>query len=274
MSVFVFLTKDSESYLETNIQTLKQLSKIVDGPVGVVYVENDSKDNTKSILQKQFHNTAEFGNRVRGIHLTLDGKSSIELCKLKSNCKSRVRRLAHLRQIALENALDFKFAKHIIIIDMDFVHIDIDVFKNEVWPKRHDADAVCGMSVRSDDITCPYDVGAIRPMNAIFPILTQSEPVRVKSAFSGFCIYSADSLRQKSAKYDLECNEIEHISLNKCLDNILVIPQFRVVYHANNSNTLYLIPLRFNLAPNRGMILYSIVLLLVILIICVVGIIS
>ena len=228
---FIFIVKDGEHYLERNISLLKRYGQ------DIYAVENNSVDDTKNILAR--------AGLKKVVHLDLDDKSSIELCKLKNedtNCTERVRRLAYIRQQGLDAVMNSGIQyDYVCMLDMDFVDYDdsrlMEMF--DYMENHTDVDGIFGMSVVHLGI--PYDLGAVRPIYKIPKIVFKSNRwVRVDSAFSGFGIYRCSSIKTKNARYDHQnIHDIEHVYFNKHFNHLIVDTHFNPLYEA--SDKMYVI---------------------------------
>jgi hypothetical protein len=78
---FCFIVKDGSKYLDKNLQNIINLGILFCDEYKIFYVENDSIDNTKKILEKfKLKN-----NNIFGKHITLDKKHSTDLCSNNFN---------------------------------------------------------------------------------------------------------------------------------------------------------------------------------------------
>ena len=218
---FVFIVKDGEEYLQTNLDAIKKFNQ------DIYAVENNSVDNTKNILSH--------ANLKKVISLDLDAKNSLELCNFTEhvNCAKRVRRLAYIRQRGLDAVISSGIAyDYICMLDMDFIKFDEEGLDDMfMYMEKHvDVDAIFGMSHNQYGI--PYDIGAIAPNDTIIPIMLKTKRyVEVDSAFSGFGIYRYSSIRRVGAKYNYtRINDIEHKYFNSHFDKVLVDTEFNPIY--------------------------------------------
>ena len=239
MIALCFLLRDGEKYLEKNLKSLISFAQKYLNDFRIFYIENDSVDNTKHILS-HYSKKHYF---IKGKHLNINQLYSEDMCEKTGiiNCKSRVRFLAKLRQMLLDLVLDDcnKFT-HMCMIDFDFISFDertlSDMFD---LVKTQQMDAIFGMSYcKTFLFYTPYDFGSIKPSHKMIPILMNAELTHVTSAFSGFGIYSVDSIRENKAKYNLECDEIEHIDFNKHFNRLYVYSKFKPVYDHDKTNGL------------------------------------
>ena len=209
---FCFIVKDGEKYLEKNIERIINLGKNLK-TYKIFYAENDSKDNTIEILNSL---KCKYDN-ISGISIKLDGKHSTELCgKFESyNCKSRVQRIAYMRNLVLNQAKQWKECDFLIMLDLDFVDFDDKTFFEmcNIIQDSNNINGIFGMSVTERNTSCLYDTAAIIPYNKVIDIFFEKELVPVSSAFSGFGIYRMKSIIDK--KYNEKTNTIEHIDFNQ-----------------------------------------------------------
>lgn len=226
--VFCFIVKDGGAYLYTNINKIISLGKHFKS-FNVRYVENNSQDKTRNIL-----NIFQ-SDHFSGAQITLnDHMSSTQLCDPgeKWNCSKRTRRLAFLRQMVLDDALKCGDTDIIVMLDMDFVDFDKFTFllMVEELNQNVNIDGIFGMSVHSDDKNVMYDTGAVVPKSCLLPIIHKIPLVKVKSAFSGFGVYRTSVILKHNVKYDLKCDNIEHIAFNYRIKNLYVFTKFQPVY--------------------------------------------
>jgi len=219
---FTFIVKNGGRYLERNLEQIKKFNQ------DIYVVENNSTDNTKTILQN-----ANIKN-VLSLNLK-DGRFSTSLCKRRKNCLKRIRRLAYLRQKVLDSVLNSGIDyDYMCMLDMDFLKFDSDHLINmfEYMEQNKDVDGMFGMSFATHYLTMPYDIGAVKPMYKIPQIgLKLSRYVRVKSAFSGFGIYRYSSIIKNSASYDIKyIDDIEHIYFNSHFNKLIVDTYFNPMY--------------------------------------------
>ena len=134
---FGFLVRDGESYLARNLGAIMNLGKRF-AAYRVFYLENDSKDATRSILRQmeKMHPGRLVGRMVDN---AAAGPSralcdSTQLRARKSNCAARISLLSRLRQQVLEAALawDGDGARGgwtaYVAIDLDFISFDAEAY--------------------------------------------------------------------------------------------------------------------------------------------------
>lgn len=220
---FMFIVKDGGRYLQKNLNIIKSFNQ------DIYAVENNSKDNTKTILSN--------ANLKSVLNLDLgDDKFSTKLCKTTHNCIRRIRRLAYLRQKVLDSVMNSGITyDYVCMLDMDFVHVELNHLRNmfEYMRNHKDIDGMFGMSTVKYYFTSPYDIGSVKPVYKIPTItLKLHKYVQVESAFSGFGIYRYSSILNKSAKYDSKhIKDIEHIYFNSHFDKLIVDTEFNPLYN-------------------------------------------
>ena len=261
-TAFTFLARNGETYLAENLVFVDRelLAKCVDWRV--FYVENDSTDGTREILQN-FARTHR--GRVQGEHLSLSQKHSTELCpKHNLNCLARTQLLGSLRNRLVRNALSWENVELLVMMDVDFFRFDPMLFwrmyTDVLFPL--DAYGVFGLSkfsseaqdsCKSQPFGCEvYDYGAIVPQDLLAEIIRARDKLGsvfpVLSAFSGLGIYRASAVRAHRPDYlignvseqlenigDDSRNRqawglIEHISFNLCLSRLYLYPNFQPEY--------------------------------------------
>lgn len=226
---FCFIVKDGSEYLDKNLQNIIDLATLFCDEYKIFYVENDSIDNTKEILEKfKLKN-----NNIFGKHLTFsDKKYSTELCSndFDLNCSKRTSRLAYLRNISLEQAKEWSQCNYMVMLDLDFIDFDKKEFINmfDIINKNKNIDGIFGMSITTSGNL--YDIGAVKPMTKILSIILEEKLVKVNSAFSGFGIYRMKTIMDKNLNYNINSNDIEHINFNENFNNLFVYTPFRPIY--------------------------------------------
>jgi hypothetical protein len=227
---FCFIIKDGSKYLDKNLQSIIDLSILFCDEYKIFYAENDSMDNTKEILEKfKLKN-----NNIFGKHLTFtDKKYSTDLCssEFDINCFNRLERLAYLRNIALEQAKEWKKCNYMIMLDLDFVDFDKKEFINmfDIINKNKNIDGIFGMSITTKGNL--YDIGAVKPTTKIFSIILEQKLIKVNSAFSGFGIYRMNIIMDKNLNYKVNSYDlVDHIAFNEKFNNLYVYTSFRPRY--------------------------------------------
>lgn len=233
-----FIVRNGDKYLKTNINKIIQYFYIHSIDWMIVYVENDSTDNTRAILL-EFE--TKYKNRFIGRKLNLNNSYSTELCENDIyNCPKRTILLGTLRQKSLDICYKYK-SDIILMLDMDFISFDYDkLFKMFTLFEEYKADAIFGMSKnKNGDI---YDWGAVIPRTTLEDIKNhRNNIIKVKSAFSGFGIYRTDSIKKYYARYDIkfpdelvnitkDSGQIEHIPFNLHFKLVFVYPFFNPIY--------------------------------------------
>jgi hypothetical protein len=116
------MVRNAGAFLLDNFKELHAgiLSRSVDWRV--FYVENDSCDDTREILHSL---EALYPGKVVGDQLALRKVDSVHMCPRRySNCPTRIRMLAWLRQRVLDRALAWPDAQLYINVDMDYDPFD------------------------------------------------------------------------------------------------------------------------------------------------------
>ena len=122
---FCFIVKDGEKYLERNLSRIVDISEKKFNSYKIFYVENDSVDSTKEILELYCRNN----KNISGVSLKLDGKHSLDLCKdsIIYNCSARTRRISYLRNVVLNLSKKWE-CDFIVMLDLDFIDFDENEF--------------------------------------------------------------------------------------------------------------------------------------------------
>lgn len=170
----------------------------------------------------------------------MDGQHSTQLCAPGSyNCSARTRRLAKIRNrvlaLAMKDDEDWgRDEEHVVCMcDMDFVSVSLSELCDalRMLITRPGCEGVFSMSVCSHSTSCPYDIGAVRPVNAILSICASPHrPTPVRSAFGGFGLYKKQSIRSRAARYNELTTQIEHIDFNANFKSLVVDGRFMPVY--------------------------------------------
>ena len=181
--------------------------------------------------------------------LRIANLSSTGMCKKlhqKRNCNTRTDFLARMREHLVVTALQ-KQTDLIGMCDIDFRHFNETAFL-ELFELRArlEADGVFGVSIcrsSSKNLRHGFDRTTICDMRSMTG--KHIRPVRVRSAFSGFGIYRADSIRMLNASYLApfpshvrsdqsrmgKMEHMEHIRFNWRLRTLYVDPQgFRPLF--------------------------------------------
>lgn len=229
-----FMIRDGDKYIQKNLDRIIAFLQNNFNTFEIIYIENDSKDKTIQILN-EYRMKYPF---IKGEHLVLKNNYSTNMCLIR-NCTNRFQFLASLRQKLLDKVLSiYKFYNYYLLLDLDFIDYDDSDLLNMtkiMLSKKYDAIFPNSINniVKNDKINILYDYGAIMPQKrSFFNRFTKKENKveKVESAFSGFGLYSIDAIKYNSAKYNLECNDIEHIDFNNYLKNVYVYHGFNPVY--------------------------------------------
>ena len=142
-----FIVRDGEGFLERNVARLASLGRRF-REYRIFYVENDSKDNTRTVLRRLAQEYPSF----RGLMLDGLGNESHALCPARMqemNCERRLTLLAYLRQRALELVqTSWAHWTALLSVDIDFLTFTADQYVGAfVTGVLHNASAVFGMSV-------------------------------------------------------------------------------------------------------------------------------
>lgn len=215
--VVCFLVRDGDKYLEKNLTKMIDFLHNNFKTYHILYVENDSKDNTLNILK-----TFEQYYPISGISLKLSNLTSVDMCKKENeyNCNKRTRFLTKLRQILVNKVKsEFYNYDYMLMTDMDFIDFNnkhlLTMFKIAI---NNNYEAIFGVSHKNGKL---YDTGTITPSftRFLYKYYKYNQSITtVDSAFSGFGIYSIRSLIEKNIQYNLKTNKIEHIDFNRKLD--------------------------------------------------------
>ena len=231
-TIFCFLVRDGKAYLEDNVRAIVHFAEEHCQSWKICYVENDSSDGTRDILDAL---EWEYAPDMRGERLDdVSGLHTHDICAARQepdNCQERILLLAKLRQRLVEAALEAK-TEVLVMADLDFVSFDAEALAR-LYPAAValEADGAFGMSVHANGAEL-YDHGAVRPQS-VLPAMddVSADPVPVQSAFSGFGVYMTSALRRNGASYkDATGLEMEHVSFNSSLKGLFVDRRFRPRY--------------------------------------------
>ena len=239
-----FLVRNGATYLERNVAAIEAaLAGGVD-KLRFFYIENNGSDATRTILDLL---GADRPGRFEGEQLELSGESSVELCRgaASYNFQATTSFLASLRQRVLERALGWEECTAVLMLDLDMVRFEsVDPLRLLRLIERTGADGAFGMSVVDgcDGPACYYDTGALRASERANRRIADGQVAAVRSAFSGFGMYSAASLRCTGAHYDTKADGIEHLAFNRVLGHLVVDGSFRPVYVGGTGSKLTWLP--------------------------------
>lgn len=205
--VFAGITRDSSEYIEQAITRVKELGSLFKEYKIFVY-ENDSKDNTVSLLQKM---------RVPYISETI-GVPSYDY---KDTNRTSIERMAYYRN-RLKESIDNESGDYVAIVDFDIKQVSWDGFFSSFQHEGWDiitAFGVCSRKQLKEPVY--YDYFAHREIGQIGvnkDIVNKYKGeldhfIRVESAFGGIAIYKKDVY--SSGIYSGE--ECEHVTFHRSL---------------------------------------------------------
>jgi hypothetical protein len=213
-AVIVGCARDCEAFLPAVLQNVTRIASLY-SQVAFVFVENDSKDNTRTILQRWL------SERAGSFLVCLNG--------LAAEGAKRTARLAIARNAYMKALHYHQLAKHdhLLVLDFDIVNANViseeslveairfldssrqnaGVFANQlpyydIWALRHDV--WCPDDCWAQIANRPPYVPRHRAIERYFTsrqirISPDSPPVAVRSAFGGLGIYKLDFVR--TARY-------------------------------------------------------------------------
>lgn len=214
------LARNIEKYLPETLSTLDQIGKLFYNAKYLIY-ENDSKDNTKYILE-------DWSNRSSDHYLISENLNASHPCGPSSKSTLRTQALASYRNkcksYISQHLSDSDF---ILVIDLDFIFYNIDGLFHSIGYMSHNShiDAMAGFSYLMQNFNrsfTNYDSWAYRhtwwsdhqslmPWFGIWFPFVGSDPFKVNSAFGGSVLYS--SKMYLSSDYDgYDC---EHVCFHK-----------------------------------------------------------
>lgn len=239
ISVFC-IWRDSEKHIYKTLKQLEDLESLKDFNFSFYFYENDSIDNTASILKKwvdlrngaflsETFNTKKFGSVV-----------DVERMKLLCECRNKCKDLAgeNLSDYSLILDSDIEFSKENFLLQ-------INAFKNcenavMITPnvRQNIPDYTFGLS--SDSY---YDVYSFRDRHGNVGVYFSDcpsykkqdqfdwkigKPIKCMSAFGGFAILKSDAFNKVKWSADANCDHV-----NMCFDlsaygNIYCIPRSKV----------------------------------------------
>src|SRR5215471_6556117 len=213
--VIVGCARDCETFLPAVLQNVATIASLY-SEAAFIFVENDSTDNTREILQKWL------SGRANSLLICLDGLIIRE--------QRRSARLAIARNIYMDALHQHQFVEfdHLVVLDFDGPNADFipersllaaitflnsaprnaAVFANQVphyydiWALRHDAwcPEDCWVQVENRPIYLPRHRAIERYVTTRqLNIPIDTPPVLVRSAFGGLGIYKLDFVR--TARY-------------------------------------------------------------------------
>jgi hypothetical protein len=231
-AVIVGCARDCEAFLPAVLENISRIANLY-SHAAFVFVENDSRDNTREILRRWL------SERASSFLICLDGLAAQE--------RRRTARLAIARNAYMEAVHCHHLAKrdHLLVLDFDIVNTEViseesiaeairfldsssqnaGVFANQlpyydIWALRHDA--WCPDDCWAQIANRPPYLPRHRAIERYFTsrqirISPDSPPVAVRSAFGGLGIYKLDFVR--AARYVgllPDGSEIcEHVAFNE-----------------------------------------------------------
>lgn len=232
--LYTGIIRNAESVLDNNLNYIYKHKKIFKN-LDIFIYENDSTDNTTSILEKHKQN-----NNLHYISETLNTR---QYGSVKS--RDRIQLLSNYRNKSLVKIKELIANKiivmpdYIVVIDLDFQNFNNEGILHSIgWMKENPTTKACaGMSLQSKllgnyPITWNYDCWAFR-LNwwsdlqdynnnthqdlmywfGMWVPPIGSDPLRVNSAFGGSCIYNSTYYLQ--GQYD--AYDCEHVCFHKYL---------------------------------------------------------
>ncbi|MDD4930882.1 MAG: hypothetical protein PHG66_01850 [Candidatus Colwellbacteria bacterium] len=250
-------SQDVIPYLKQKVEQLSLYFK----DYTVLIVENDSTDNSRSILLEW----ARDNNRIKilGCGVNNDScKLDISETIIHDGSSSRIEKMVNLRNIYMDylQRPEFNDYKFCIVMDMDLVsklYNDGILSTEELFYNNPTLDAVV-----SNGIGCktygpfhifiyhdPYahldlngNISTNKKIHDQYSMLTRfyyyDSPVQtVISAFSGFSMYNFKTFRSKRYALSLledGTAECEHVTFNKKLETIVLNPKMLFIVFQNN----------------------------------------
>jgi len=237
-----FQIRNGAAYLKRNVVAVEAALVGAVTEMRFFYVENDSSDATRTILDSL---AAERPGRFEGVQLDISKASSVGLCRGAGeiNCGARRSFLATLRQRVMQRALGWAECTLVLMLDLDVIRFEsAGPLRLLQLVKRDGTDGAFGMSVVDgcDGPACFYDVGALVADEKNKWLITNGRVATVRSAFSGFGMYSAAAIRHSGARYnnDTSIPGIAHESFNLMVGRLLVDGSFRPVYEGKAGHQL------------------------------------
>lgn len=260
---FAFLTQNSAKYLYRNLQWLHGVAQTYDD-YRIVFVENDSVDNTVDILNEFMLRDT----RISGSMALEQIGTSTSLCSNKlgaavgipihHNCKERLQRLATLRQRLLQQALQWQASEFVVMLDIDFVYVDAEHLRKVIsYVQSSSVDGVFAKSILTTGHM--YDSFAIKNLSGLIQVALGIRPyVRVESGFGGVAVYKTQSIRSADAHYSSKTSDCEHVFFNTHFSNLEIATKFNPVYSNDSCPS----------TPNGIEVLYCAIVPLVLLYLC------
>ena len=207
------IVRDAEKGLRANIPVVRELCKICKD-YRVVVFENDSKDDTKEMLQAW---TMEDSGRIHTVCSDTDGSKTIPSAKdVNTNrffCRRRIGKMARLRNQYLEYVERHGWSgDYLIVVDLDVAQLNLNgilsSFASEVeWDavtafgystsprlkrRYHDTYALTKWGEQNIPQT---ESMIVRYADELGVLKTSDRWMRVYSAFGGLAIYRFDAIR-------------------------------------------------------------------------------
>ena len=262
------LVRDSSKTVIKNLDDLRAIGSVFRS-CRFILVENDSKDGTDRLLRewaKDKENVILISKKMDDELAPLLPKLEKDDNYMRST--RRFTKMAILRNIymeKMEELIDPRVQTWAMIVDLDLHSIPVKetlqslsnhadgqwdmICANGITSKCHTAGSICNF-IRKDNgkLGRPYDTLAtrldknelensfnskardnawLRHQTTVQNRLNKAKsPVKVSSCFGGIGVYKAEKI--KGMRYTGE--DCEHISLNKRLSSIEIIPDFNVYY--------------------------------------------
>lgn len=260
------LIRDGEHALKRNIPSVDKLMGMFK-EAKMVIVENDSVDNTKALLR-------EWSNRQSNLHLMSQDFGTRTIVKVdhphpKSKYFSfhRVEKMSFYRNLYLDYIKDHLEVDFLIVIDLDVSEIDLEgICHSFGWKQSWDAMSANGKKLTPRNLLKKhyFDTYALireeEELPQTYPRMLKNqkelaylkkgmEPLKVRSAFNGMCIYQWDSV--KGFKYEARENGddlvvclCEHTDLHLKMeaagfDKHYINPSMMVNYEKDNLGFFY-----------------------------------
>lgn len=239
VSVFC-IWRDSEAHIQKTLKQLEDLESLGDFEFSFYFYENDSKDNTASILENWISNRKGLFVSEKLNAQKFDSTTDIARMKLLCECRNKCKALAEKNDsdYSLLIDSDIEFNNNNFLLQIDFLNKNSGAVMTTANVRQSIPDYTFGLSEDSY-----YDVYPFRDKHGNSGIYFSDcpsykkedqfdwklgKPILCMSAFGGFAIVESWAFNQVEWNADIHCDHV-----NMCFDlnkygNIYCIPRSKV----------------------------------------------